>query len=443
MMFLFLEESYDPHPKAYRLQKMNHSSTISVYDVRCWDGGMVLKKFASYVKGSYSGLSPAVWFFSLVTLVNRAGTMVLPFLTLYINRDLGYSITFAGKCLGMYGGGAVVGSWLGGWLADRIGVMRTILISFVGTGMVFLVLEHVRTKPLLIGILFLLGVIGEAYRPAASTAIALFCKPENMARAYALQRLAINLGMTVGPALGGFLAERSYVWLFRVDSATCLLASLLLVFLPLKQFFVQPPPVEKALKKAHSPLRDRGYLLFLFLAFLSAVAFFQLFSVLPLYLNDSYGITESGFGLLIAVNCIMITFCEMTLTRFVEDMKPLRVVGVGSFCVGLGYFILPFGHGASFALLFIIIWTVGEMLTGPIMSTYVANRTNNHNRGAYMGLLSVAFSFGYIVGPMAGTHVYQNFGGLVLWTACFVLGIFNWAGFELLGIRDRLAASKV
>ncbi len=132
----------------------------------------------------------------------------------------------------------------------------------------------------------------------------------------------------------------------------------------------------------------------------------------------------------------------MTLIRFVEDKDPLRVIGIGVLCVGGGFFILPFGQGFAFAALSMVIWTIGEMLSSPVMSTYVANRTQDHNRGAYMGLFAMGFAAAYVVGPMAGSWVYQYFGGMTLWTVCLVISVLNQLGFEWLGRRDRLAAAQ-
>ena len=189
----------------------------------------MLTRTVSLYKNAYSGLSRSTWLLSLVMLVNRSGTMVIPFMTIYLTQSsMGYSIGQAGAVVGVFGLGAVCGGWLGGRLTDRIGFHKVQLVTLTGGGLLFLLLGQMKSFPLICGCTFLLSVVNESFRPANSTAIAAYSKEENRTRSISLNRLAINLGWAVGGAIGGILASINYHLLFWVDGATNLLAAGLL-----------------------------------------------------------------------------------------------------------------------------------------------------------------------------------------------------------------------
>ncbi len=377
----------------------------------------MLTRGFQFVAKAYGGLPASAWLLALVTLINRSGTMVLPFVALYVTRDLGYQATFAGLVLGAYGLGALSGTLLGGWLTDRHGGLAVMPWSFAGAGLIFLMLPVLQTRPLLMAGFFVLGMVSEAYRPAASTAMADCCPPEKRRRAYALDRQAINVGMAVAPSLGGFLVTRDYAWLFRVDGATCLVAGLLVFLLPLRKAKAHAGGAEtrNLPRTGSSPWRDQAFLAFLLLVLLSAIGFQQIFSTYTLFLKEAYLLPESRIGLLLGLNGLLIICFEMLLIHGVERFSPLRVIGVGSIFFGLGLVILPAGSGLSLAAFSVLLWTIGEMLMASTMTGFVANRAGEGRRGAYMGLFNMSFSLSVIVGPMVGTWFYQYLGPSFLW----------------------------
>src|ERR1700761_9309047 len=194
----------------------------------------------SLYQNAYSGLSRNTWLLSIVLLVNRSGTMVIPFMTIYLTRPaMGYSIGQAGAVVGIFGLGAVAGGWLGGRLTDRIGFHRVQLFTLAGGGLLFMLLGQLKSYPLICCCTFVLSLVNEAFRPANSTAIAAYSKEENRTRSYSLNRLAINLGWAMGGAIGGILASINYHLLFWVDGITNLVAMLLL------NYFLSPAAAEK------------------------------------------------------------------------------------------------------------------------------------------------------------------------------------------------------
>lgn len=395
-------------------------------------------KVVRVFKEAFSGLPFGIWMLAAVTFVNRAGTMVLPFLALYITRDLGHDISFAGLAMGIYGVGALLGTWCGGKLTDRFGAFHVMVGSLLAAALMLIAFEHMRSVPTLLPGLFILGAVSEALRPAAGVMITESCPPQSRMRAFSLLRLAINLGVAFGPGIGGMMALKDYRWLFRIDGLTCAVAFVLMLFaskalrtLPTHHDDDQPTPAQNA-RQSTSPWHDPPFLIFLGLVVLVGALFFQIWSTYSVYLKESYGLTEFHYGLLMSGNGVLIICFEMVLTHLFQNRHPLRVVTIGVCFFTTALFIMPFGAGLAFATFSVLMWTFGEMLMSPYLSGFVANRAPKASRGDYMGLFNMAFSAAFITAPACGTYVYERFGGDTLWYGVGVLGLIGCVGFELL-----------
>jgi predicted MFS family arabinose efflux permease len=403
----------------------------------------VFRSIATAYRDAFSGLSRPVWLLSIATLINRSGTMVLPFLALYLTEERGFTTTQAGQTLALYGLGAVVASYFGGWLCDRIDPLAVMKWSLALTGLSFLALGHLESRLAISAMVIVWSCVGEVFRPANLAALAAASDPGERAQSFALMRLAVNLGMTLGPTVGGFLALRDYGWLFVADGMTCLLAAGLLLFAFRGRPLRAVRTAEMAAKAASvSPWRDPQALGICGLMFLLSLVIFQLASTFSLSLRDIQGFSEAQIGLALATNTILIVLFEMVLVHSLSKRDPLKVSGVGAFlfCAGMG--LLPFGSGFAYVVFTIAVWTVGEMLVFPIVSSALANRAPEESRGSYMGLLNLSFASGFVVAPLVGTWIYQNLGAEVLWYACGALGCLLWAGFHVMAVRTAAPPSR-
>jgi predicted MFS family arabinose efflux permease len=379
---------------------------------------MVSSIFSLY-KQAYSGLSRSTWLLCIVMLVNRSGTMVFPFMTIYLTQpSMGYSIAQAGLVIGIFGLGAICGGFLGGRLTDRWGFHRVQLTALVGGGLLFFVLGQVRSYPLICVCTFLLSIVNDAFRPANSTAIATYSKEENRTRSYSLNRLAINLGWAMGGALGGFLASISYHWLFWVDGATNLAAALLLrIFLHPASAAIAHPSRELAVKPVLSAYRDKIYLKFILCTILFASCFFQVFSTLPLYYKRVLQLPEYMIGLLMTLNGLIIAVFEMVLVFKMEGKREnLFYIFFGACTFGLSYICLVIFPPALYLAIFcMVLSTIGEILAMPFMNSFWISRTSKSNRGQYAGLYTIAWSTAQVIGPAGGAEIAQRAGFKVLW----------------------------
>jgi predicted MFS family arabinose efflux permease len=405
----------------------------------------LFRTIASTYRDAFSGLSRTVWLLSVASLVNRSGTMVMPFLTLYLVSKRGFTTTQAGEMLALYGVAAMVASYTSGWLCDRVSPVWVMKVSLALTGLSFLVLGPLRGRLAIAAMIFVLGLVGEAFRPANLAALAAATGPLDRARGFGLLRLAVNMGMTLGPSVGGFLALYDYGWLFVADGVTCLLATGLLWLVPARSEGAKAPR-DRQTGAGSSPWRDGQFLAMMGLMFLLATVVFQIVSTFPLTLRDLYGFSEARIGLTLAINTLIIVVFEMVLLHKLAGRgDTLEKVGLGSFFVCTGLALLPLGSSFPFAAFTVAVWTVGEMLAFPIASAVVADRAREGSLGRYMGVFNLTFATSYVAAPLIGTWVYQAWGPKALWYGCGAMGAILWAGFHLLAVARRrtLVASAV
>lgn len=374
---------------------------------------------------AFRGLPAQVWRLSAGLLINRAGTMVLPFLSLYLVRELGFETTDASLVLFAYGLGSVVGSYGGGAISGRLGTWRVQVGSLILAGTGFLALSQLRGFAAVTLCVFAVSAVGDAFRPACLTAIAEAAPIELRPRAMGLMRLAANAGMAVGPALGGLLARVDYFLLFVGEAVTCWGAAVWLL-----GFVREKSPARKGehstVATARSLWRDGPLLALLGVVFVMALVLFQVFTTMPLYLSSAYGMNETELGFIFALNAVLIVAFEMVLIKLLEHRPPEHVLGLGGFLMCVGFGLLPFGHGVGYAAFTVVVWSVGEMLAFPFSNVLVAERAGAGRIAPAMGMYSAVFSVALVAAPVVGLGVLKRFGGDALWTASALLAVPLW-----------------
>jgi predicted MFS family arabinose efflux permease len=390
-----------------------------------------------HYKQAYSGLPKDAWMLSFVEVVNRSGTMVFFFMTLYLTQTFGVSVERAGYAIAAYGFGALIGAYVGGLLTDSMGAYSVQKVSLVGTGILYIITGQLTNYWLILGAMFFLGMLGETLHPANATAMSQVCPKELRTKGFALNRLAANLGVTIGPVVGGYLALIDYKLLFWIDGVTCLFAALVfMLYFKTSRPPMEPQPEESKNAPAKQKiLKDFFFLKILVFTFLMGLVFVQLFSTFPLYFKHFYQFKENTIGMLIAINTILIVLVEMLLMEWLKGKSIIKIIAVGAFLLCIGYGLIPFGRGFIYGAVTVIIWTFGEMLTLPFLTTLIADHSSDAVRGKYMGMFSFAFSLSLSVGPGLGTMVYDSWSPDILWYICGIAGIFLFFGF--LSLKDK------
>lgn len=392
----------------------------------------MVKKTLSLYKEAYGGLSAATWWLSLIMLINRSGTMVVPFMTMYLTQHLEVSISKAGFVMSLFGIGAIVGALIGGRLTDKLGHHYIQLITLAGGGIMFIVLGQMHSYPAICICTFFLAMVNEAFRPANSVAVAYYSKEENRTRSYSLNRLAINLGWALGSALGGVIATYNYTLLFWVDGITNICAAILL-YLFLSPSRNKEKPVKQTDIKIEftSAYKDVTYLIFTGMVFVFAMCFFQIFTTLPVFYKQDFHLSIFFIGMVMAMNGLLIAFFEMVIIFKLEGKRPhLQFISLGVLLVGVSYLLLDvvFINYALLAVLSMLIVSMGEILSMPFMNSYWLSRTQSNNRGQYAALFTVAWSLAQATGPLIGSLIVEKFSFKILWivigATCLLLAFF-------------------
>jgi len=383
-------------------------------------------------RDAYSGLPREVWLISLVGFTNRAGTMVMAFLGLWLNQVHGLSPGHAAQFLALWGLGSCAGVPLGGRLADRIGPVPVQMLSFVGVACAFMALPELGELWLVGGVTFLVGLLGEACRPANAAMIATYCTPEQRTQAYALHRLAINAGWTIGPVAGGFLSQyHGWTLVFTCDAATCALSAGLLWwwFGTRRTHAAASDDDAVATGQSRSPWSDGLFLAFVGAVFCVALLLFQFVISLPIYLGGPRGWSNDEIGLVLAINPILITLLEMIIVRRLTRPNPLRIVALGTALMACGIGMLWIHGGFAWIAACLIVITVGEMLESPFTAGFVANRAPASARGRYMGVYGLAYSVAFILAPLVGGGVAEAIGWNAVWIGCGAAGLIASVAF--------------
>jgi len=378
---------------------------------------------------SLKGLPKNIWLICIVALINRTGTMVFPFLALYLTQEIGVEPGKAGLVLTFYGIGALVSAPFAGKLSDKIGALNLIKLSLLSSGVLFFIYSFFNSYIIISIITVILAVVSEAFRPAGMAFISTEASIEQRKPAYALYRLAINLGMSIGPVVGGLLSAINFNLLFYVDGITSIAAGIFLLFAKwnLKSNSITEEKNQESFSdyKRKIVWKDYRFIYFLIACLPVVMVFFQHFSSMPLFVVDFLGFSRSTFGLLFAVNTVTIIFVEVPLNAKMAHWDDRKALAFGSLLCAIGFGGMVFATEIIGLVITIIIWTFGEMIFFPAAASLAAEISPKPQRGEYMGYFQMMFSLAFSLAPWAGTKLFELYGSDVLWTATFIMGTIS------------------
>lgn len=343
--------------------------------------------------------------------------MVIPFLSIYLTSDVGLELPQVGWIMTCFGLGSITGAWCGGKLTDMVGSYKVIFGSFILGGIGYILLQYLHTfQSLCLGVFFL-TLFADAFRPALFVAMSNYSKPENKTRSVSLIRLSINLGMSLGPTVGGLLILYfGYAALFWLDGLTNIAAGILLIFLlnPKKRKVLDPPVL---VANPLSPYKDKYFLLLLAGLYIFTIAFLQYFSTMPVYYRTYYMLTEGQIGLLMGMNGFIVFLIEMPVVQYFETKNinkiSLLVLGLG--LLGLSFLVLPFVHWSGILIVSVLLMTIGEIFVFPFANALAVQRARKGKQGEYMALFSMNFSFAHIFAHNIGMQSADNLGYNSTW----------------------------
>ena len=378
------------------------------------------------------------WYLFLGTLVNRLGSFVLPFLTLYLTGQRGITPSVAALVVSCFGAGSFLAQLTGGELTDRLGRRPVMLVSFLAAPAAMLTLGFARGLPVVAASTFVLGFLTDLYRPAVNAAVADLVPPEQRTRAYGYIYWAINLGAAIAPLLAGLLARASYLILFIADAATTLAFGLIVLFT------VHETRPAEAHRNAHASLGERVaqlkrapiLLIFTFLTLFFGIVYMQGFVTLPLDMQ-AHGLGPEQYGAAIAVNGALIVLISIPVSHAAGRWPRFPAIAAAAFLIALGFGFTAFADSFVLFAVSVIIWTLGEILGSAVAPAIVADLSPVELRGLYQGVFGSAWGLSAFLGPMLGGWVFERFGAPALWGGCFVLGCAVTLGYFALARATR------
>ena len=386
----------------------------------------MLKNALTHYINNFRGFTREVWILAIITFINRAGTMVLPFLSKYLKEDLHFTYNQVGWIMVAFGFGSMLGSWLGGKLSDKIGFYKIMIFSLFTSGVSLFFVQYITTFWALCVAMFVLMTIADMFRPAMFVSLGAYAKPENRTRALTLVRLAVNLGFAAGPALGGLIIMgMGYSGLFWVDGASCIISiSIFALLVKEKKKATHDDKTETA-SDVKSVFHDKIFWVFLFVSFITAMIFFQLFTTLPLYHNEKFGLSEFQTGLLMTLNGLLIFSLEMPTVGFLERkaFPKIRIIIVGSFVMASSFFLLLINFWAGILVVSMICISIGEVLTFPFSNAFALSRAPRGQEGRYMALYTMSFSLAHIVSSKLGFEIITRCGYQINWLFMACIGV--------------------
>jgi len=398
-----------------------------------------IRRLRARAKGVYDDYPKPFWTLTFATFIDSVGgALIFPFLSLYITNRFQVGMTEVGILFGLYSAASIFGSGLGGALADRMGRKTMVLSGLVISALSSLTMALVPSMDWFYLLVVFVGLFSNLGGPARQAMVADLLHPEKRAQGYSILRVVINLSITIGPAIGGLIAARSYLFLFLSDAAiSVLVAIFLLRALPetrpvSKEKSGEQESLLQTIKGYGLILRDRFYLTFIFGGILLMLVYMQMNSTLPVYLRDVHQISEQGYGLILSLNAGMVVLLQFFVTRKVDHRPPMLMMALGTGFYVVGFSMYGYASGYPMFLLAMAIITIGEMVVAPVAQALVARMAPEHMRGRYMAIYGYTFTLASMTGPFMAGLVIDNYDPKILWYFAGVVGALAMMIFLLL-----------
>ncbi len=401
------------------------------------------------VRDTYAEYPRQFWILVMSRFIDQlGGALMFPFLTLYITRKFNASMTEVGVIFGIVAVSGFVGSMLGGALTDRLGRKGMVIFGLLASAAVNLLMAFVtRIEFIYVGALFI-GLFGNSAGPAHGAMVADLLPEEKRSQGYGILRVIFNLAVTIGPAIGGLLAARSFLLLFVCDAVSSMITAII-VALALRE--TKPKAAEDEPEQTMAQtfggyrdiLRDVTFMLFVGAFVLMTFVYMQMNTTLAVYLRDSHAVPAQGYGYLLSMNAGIVVLFQFAVTRRIAKYKPLTIMAAGTFLYAIGFGMYGFVSTNALFVVAMIIITTGEMLVAPNSQALVAKFSPDDMRGRYMAVFGISGMIPWGIGPLLAGLILDNADPRWLWYAAGLLGLLAAGSFALLQHRVEQRAELV
>jgi predicted MFS family arabinose efflux permease len=389
------------------------------------------------------------WMLMGINFINFLGNnLIFPFFALYISKKFGASMTQVGLLFTFSTISGFIGSTIGGAMTDRFGRKSMLILNLITSALFNLALGFAPSLYFCYGVALVGGVIASAGGPAGQAMIADLVPEEKRAGAFGIFRVVFNTAVAIGVAIGGLIATRSFLALFISDAVISSICAFL-VYVFLKE--TKPEPRAGQAKESLittfagylDVLKDKGYMLFLAAAFLAWLVAQNFSTTLGVFLRDVKGVPESGYGMLISMNAVIVILFQIPLTRRIEKFKPMVMMAIGSGLFALGYLSYAFLNNYALYALAMIVITMGELIFEPVRQASVASFAPEQMRGRYMAIEGHSIGIAYAVGPLLAGRLFDSGSPNWLWYAAGIVGAISAFMFLVMGRKQPAPVTRV
>ena len=370
------------------------------------------------------------------------GALLFPFFTLYVTARFDVGMTTVGIIFGLFSISAIFGSAIGGALSDRLGRKKMIIFGLIASALITLLMGFAHDIQIFFVAAVLVGLFANMGDPARQAMVADLLKPEQRAEGYGLMRVVMNLAMTIGPAIGGFMAARSYLALFITDAVASTITAIIVLI------FIKESLPEKAEGETHESflktfagyavaMKDRVFMVFIAASILITIVYMQMNTTLSVYLRDFHKTPPQYYGYLISMNALMVVLFQFVITRKTKRFRPLYVIAVGAFLYGIGFGMYGVVNSYAFFILAMLIITLGEMLIVPVSQSVVSLLAPETMRGRYMAVFGFSWAIPAAVGPLLAGLIMDYGNPDWVWYAAFISANLSAALFLWLSTRTH------
>jgi MFS family permease len=375
------------------------------------------------------------WLLFWGMLISAAGgSMIWPFLTIYMRQRLDIPLTMVTLLFTLNSAAGLATTAVAGPVADRFGRKGVMVLSLAANGATMLAMSSAGTLRPWVVLMAISGAFSPLFRVGSNSMVADLIEPERRASAYAFLRMSNNLGVAIGPSVGGFVTAASYALAFYIAAGASAAFTLLVLFfvaetVPQKQATFDQPKTDGDYGQV---LRDRPFLAFCGVYSLAVMTHVLLMVLLPVYAKENFGVPENQYGFIMATNAAMVVLFQYATTRITERYHHLPVLAVGSLFLALGTGSVALGWNFPTFLTSMVILTIGEMIVIPTSTALTANLAPPTMRGRYMSIYGLTWGIGFGIGPVIGGFLNDNLAPVAIWYGGLAMGLSATLGFVLL-----------
>jgi predicted MFS family arabinose efflux permease len=396
---------------------------------------MFIEKQRQKLVDTYHEYPRSFWTLVVVTFIDRVGgAMLYPFFALYLTKKFGVGMTEVGVLFAVFSLSGFISNTIGGALTDRLGRKGILIFGLIASSFSAVAMGLVNSFGAFFVLALTVGILSDVAGPAHNAMVADLLPEEKRAQGYGIIRVAFNLSVTIGPAIGGLLASRSYLALFIADAIISLItATLVWRYLPetkpQARLDVPQESMAGTFVGYFRVLRDLPFLLFMGACILMTLVYINMNTTLGVYLRDVHGVAESGYGYILSLNAVMVVLFQFGITRRIEKRPPLLMMAVGTALYAIGFAMYGFVSAYVMFLLAMVIITIGEMVVAPVGQALVAKFAPEDMRGRYMAVFGYSWGIPFAIGPYLAGIVLDNYDPHVLWYAAGMVGTLAVIGF--------------